>query len=378
MKIIADQNIPYVQEIFDHLGEVTVLPGRAITASEVENADMLLVRSVTKVNEALLKESAVKFVGSATTGFDHVDTAFLKKRKIEFAHAPGSNATSVAEYVISALLCLSKKYGFALKDRSIGIIGAGNVGSRLEARCKAFDMKVVLNDPPLFERTNDEKYRSLSECCACDIVTLHVPLTRSGLLATFHMANEDFFNSLKQGAIFINASRGEAVDEKALHAALDSGKVATCVCDVWENEPYPDTQLITKAGIATPHIAGYSFDGKVRGVEMVYRAAVAYLKLQSEWRLTLPKPSIPEVIIPGKFKAMDDYARAAIFPVYDVSDDDRRFRGIVDVDAEKRGNYFDSLRKEYPERREFANTQVVCEKAPQKVKEMLRALEFMV
>ena len=216
MKIVADANIPYVEQCFSSIGEVTVFGGREINKDVVSDADILLVRSITPVFADLLTGSNVRFVATATIGFDHVDVDFLRHNAIGFASAPGSNANSAAEYVIAAMLEIAKKHNITLEGKSIGIVGVGNVGSRVEKKCRALGMKVLLNDPPLYRQTDDPKYLQLEQLFDCDFITLHTPLTFDGIDKTFHLADESLFKSLKKDCIFINASRGGVVDSKSL------------------------------------------------------------------------------------------------------------------------------------------------------------------
>lgn len=202
MQIIADQNIPFVKECFSGIGDVTLTSGRAVTPDLVKDADILLVRSITKVNADLLAGSSVKFVATATIGTEHVDQDYLAGRGIGFASAPGSNANSVAEYIVAALLTLGKKHKFQLEGKSIGVVGVGNVGSKVQKKCAALGMKVVLNDPPLARQTGDAKYRPLQELYGCDFITMHTPLTKDGSDPTYHLANEQLFAAMKQGAFF--------------------------------------------------------------------------------------------------------------------------------------------------------------------------------
>jgi erythronate-4-phosphate dehydrogenase len=220
MKIIADQNIPYVKECFSSIGDVTLTGGRDVTPELVKDADILLVRSITKVNADLLAGSSVKFVATATIGTEHIDQGYLDEHGIGFASAPGSNANSVAEYIVAALLTLGKKHRFRLEGKSIGIVGVGNVGSKVETKCRALGMDVVLNDPPLARQTGDDKYRLLDEVYGCDFITMHTPLTKDGSDPTYHLADEKFFDSMKQGAFFLNTSRGKVQDEAALKKAM--------------------------------------------------------------------------------------------------------------------------------------------------------------
>lgn len=285
MKIIADANIPFVQQCFSSIGEVEVLPAGKITPSSVRNADVLLVRSVTAVNSELLSASRVRFVGTATIGFEHVDVEYLRKSNIAFASAPGSNANSVAEYVVAALLSVGNKLQIELEGKSIGIIGVGNCGSRVAQKCTALGMKVFLNDPPLQRQTNDPKYLPIEQLFSCDFITLHTPLTFEGPDKTFHLAAQKFFESLKTGCRFINTSRGSVVETAALKNVIRSGRLKAVVLDVWENEPNIDTELLQMVDIGTPHIAGYSLDGKIAGMIMIYKAACEHFGLEPKYKI---------------------------------------------------------------------------------------------
>jgi len=297
LKIVVDENIPYGREAFETLGEVVLRPGRAISPEDVRDADMLMVRSITKVNADLLDNSRVRFVATATIGVDHLDEAYLRERGIQYASAPGCNANSVAEYIAAALLVLGETRGFLVRNRKLGIIGHGNVGKKVEQKASALGMEVVLNDLPLARETGDPKYRPVDEIFDCSIITVHVPLTRTGPDTTYHLLDESFFNRCKTGTIIMNTARGSVVDGAALRAALESGKIGAAVLDVWEGEPNVDLGLLPNCAIATPHIAGYSFDGKVNGTKQIYAAACAFLSVTPTWDPTplLPPPDVPEV-----------------------------------------------------------------------------------
>ncbi|MFA5251713.1 MAG: 4-phosphoerythronate dehydrogenase [Phycisphaerae bacterium] len=359
MKIIADANIPFVKDCFSSVGEVEVFPGREITRDVVGEAECLLVRSVTKVDSNLLAGSRVRFVGTATIGFDHIDIEYLKRNNIGFASAPGSNANSAAEYVIAGLFEIGRKYKIKLEGKSIGIIGVGNVGSRVAGKCALLGMKVLLNDPPLQRAGGDVKYRPLEELYDCDFITFHTPLTFEGVDKTFHLADEKFFKSLKAGCVFINASRGEVADAKAMKTLIRSGELETAVLDVWENEPNIDTELLEMVDIGTPHIAGYSLDGKIAGMIMIYKAACEYFGLKAEHDIEefLPEPDVPRLKINPGSGSEQDVLRKAVEKVYKISEDDRKLRKILNVPA-KRGEFFDNLRKNYRVRREFQNTEM--------------------
>jgi erythronate-4-phosphate dehydrogenase len=272
--VVADENIPFVRETFGHVGEVRTLNGRAINPDAVRDADILLVRSVTRVDRGLVTDSRVRFVGSTTIGTDHIDQGYLRDRGIIFAHAPGSNAISVVEYVLASLLWTAVRKGESLRGKTMGIVGIGNIGSRLAARLSAFGMRVLKNDPPLAAaaeaegRTHD--FVSLETVLAeSDIVTLHVPLERKGPYATYHLVDDAALAWMKQDAWLINTCRGAVVDNLALRRTIEAGQLGATILDVWEGEPEPGPDLLRLTDVATPHIAGYSFDGKVLGTMMV-------------------------------------------------------------------------------------------------------------
>ncbi len=382
MKIAADQNIPFVKECFSSIGDVTLIGGRQMTAELVKDADILLVRSITKVNAELLEGSAVKFVATATIGTEHIDQNYLGRQGIGFASAPGSNAMSVADYITAALLALGKKKQIQLEGRSIGIVGVGNVGSRVETKCRALGMKVILNDPPLQRQTGDAKYRPLEEVYDCDFVTMHTPLTKDGPDATYHLANEKFFASLKDGTVFINSSRGRVQDELALKKAMQSGKLSGVVLDVWETEPQVDPWLLRNVDLSTPHIAGYSYDGKVAGMMMIYNAACEYFGLKATKTAAdfLPEPDVPELVLPaGHLHQPDEFViQDVVQQVYVINRDDFNMREILLQPEDERPVWFDGLRKSYPVRREFHNTKVLLPDAESTLAKKLAGIGFQV
>ena len=375
MKIIADENIPFVKQCFSSVGDVLIIGGRKITPEILKDADALLVRSITKVGKDLLNNTNVKFVGTATIGFEHIDLNYLSAREIGFASAPGSNANSVAEYIVSALLNLADKYKFDVPQKSIGIVGVGNVGSKVDKKANALGMKVILNDPPLSRQSGDEKYRPIKEIFDCDIVTLHVPLTFEGIDKTYHMADERFFKSLKLGTIFINSSRGRTTDTPALKKAISSGKIKACVLDVWEKEPNIDTELVKMVDYGTPHIAGYSYDGKVAGMIMIYDAFCKHfgVKPKLDAKDFLPKPQVEKIVI-----SKDDPKPllTIVNALYDIKRDDEKLRQMIKKGVERQGAYFDSLRKNYHIRREFQNTVVSVE--DERLRKIFKGLGFKV
>ncbi len=378
MKIIADANILFVAECFSSIGEVKVVGGREITPGVVSDADVLLVRSITPVDSDLLTGSKVRFVATATIGFDHIDVDFLRRNNIGFASAPGSNANSAAEYVIAGLLEMGRKYDIDLEDKSIGIIGVGNVGSRVANKCSALGMQIYLNDPPLRRETGEGKYLGLDELFDCDFITLHTPLTFEGVDKTYHLADERFFKSLRERCVFVNASRGGVVDSKALKTAIRSGRLRAVVLDVWENEPNIDTELLEMVDIGTPHIAGYSLDGKITGMIMIYKEVCEYFGLSTKFDIEdfLSEPAIPRLRIETSTNNEQDALADAVQKIYNIREDDVRLRGILEKPVEKRGEFFDSLRKNYPVRREFQNTRIVLESSSKFIADKLTGIGF--
>jgi len=380
MKVVADENIPFVAECFSSIGDLELVGGREITPSAIADADVLLVRSITRVGAELLAGSKVRFVGTATIGFEHIDIEYLSRNNIGFVSAPGSNANSAAEYVIAGLLEIGQKYDIDLDGKSIGIIGVGNVGSRVAKKCEALGMRVYLNDPPLHRQTGEAKYLSIEELFDCDFITLHTPLTFEGLDKTYHLADEKFFKSLKEKCVFFNASRGGVVDSSALKAAIQSGRLKAAVLDVWENEPNIDTELLEMVDIGTPHIAGYSLDGKVAGMIMIYEAACKYFGVGVRFDIEdfLPEPAIPQLRIDPNTDNEQAALANAVQKIYDIREDDARLRPILQHARDKRSEYFDSLRKNYPIRREFQNTRIVLESPCKSIADKLAIVGFKV
>ncbi len=376
MKIVADANIPFVEEAFGRLGQVTLLPGRGIGPEQVRDADVLIVRSVTPVGPALLEGSRVRFVGSATIGLDHVDEAFLNRRGIAFAYAPGSNANSVAEYVVAALLALGRE---RYEGRTLGLIGVGRIGTLVHEKALALGMTVLANDPPL-ERAGRTGLVSLETLLrGSDIVSCHVPLTREGPDATFHLFDEPRLSLLRPHAVVINTARGAVFDNAALLRALRGGRLGGAVLDVWEHEPEPNPELVEAVTLGTPHIAGYSFDGKVNGTRMLYDAVCAFLERVPEWNPPAfsDTPSAPPIVI------KDDAPAEEILPLlvcraYDIRRDDAALRASMKLPSPERARAFDRLRAGYPRRLEFRHTKVVVPPNLSHIRKTLRGLGFTV
>jgi erythronate-4-phosphate dehydrogenase len=354
--IVADANIPFATEYFGPLGEVRRVAGRGLTPETVRDADMLLVRSVTRVGRELLEGSPVRFVGSATAGVEHVDQPWLAAHGIAFAHAPGSNAESVAQYVAWALVWAARRtLARPLSRGSIGIVGVGQCGSRVERIARALGMEVALCDPPLARATGDPKYRPLAELLDCDYLTLHVPLTTDGPDATANLIDAGALSRMKSGAMLINTSRGDVVDEAALIAALDAGHLDGAILDVWRNEPNIHRALLRHVAIGTPHIAGYSDDAKLAGTRMICEAACGWLgRPAPQPGIRLPHPSLPEIEFDRSFDSFDEVADCCILSV--SLPFDRYHEALMDTaqgNPSALGEVFDALRRNRFPRREF-------------------------
>jgi erythronate-4-phosphate dehydrogenase len=378
MKIVADTNIPYVKECFSSFGEVKTIPDREITHHVVSDADVLLVRSVTRVNAELLDQSKIKFIGTPIAGTDHIDKKYLIDRNIGFASAPGSNSNSVAEYVISALFYLAQKYNIQLKGKSIGIIGVGNIGSKVEKKSRSLGMDVYLNDPPLQRKTGDNKYRPLNELFQCDFITIHTPLTYEGIDKTFHLADSNFFELIKKGAFFLNTSRGAVIDTDAVKKTIINGNITGTVFDVWEDEPNIDIELLKMVDISTPHIAGFSFDGRVKGMIMVYEAMCHYFGIKATKQIAafLPQPEIPKIQINKQNIEDQEILHKSIEQVYSIKKDNENMRKILNLSNNEQSDFFKHLRLNYPRRREFQNTTIILPHKEQALLTKLAGIGF--
>ncbi len=377
MKIIADQQISHVAQAFSEFAEVTLYNGREITAEEIHDADVLLVRSVTAINANLLEDSQVKFVATATSGLNHVDLDYLRQNNIGFTHAKGSNARSVAEYVLSSLFVLADQHDFKFKDKTVGIIGCGEVGSRVVELLETIGVKTIMNDPPLKAESGNEQYRDLHEVFSADIITLHVPLTKDGPCPTFNLLDEKFLSQLNDNVILLNTARGGVINEAALKNHLACHKDMKVVLDVWEDEPDIDLELLTQIDIGTPHIAGYSTDGKIRATEMIFGSICDFFKLDYKWNPIFELPAANSLELPlGSELDDQDAIQMAILASYDVRSDSASLRQLPEISIEQRGQYFDELRKSYPVRREFPATVFHCPGSRKNLAGKLRQLGF--
>jgi erythronate-4-phosphate dehydrogenase len=358
MKIVVDENMPHALELFAEFGEVIPLSGRHMQAADLQDADVLLVRSVTRVDAELLATSPrLGFVGTATIGTDHVDKALLAKRDIPFFSAPGCNKYSVGDYVLSALLVLAERHELTLREMSLAVIGAGNTGECVAGKAEALGMRVLRCDPPRARAAAQAgeagAFVDYQSALGADIVSFHVPITCEGPDATFHLLDEQVIAARPAGQILINASRGEVWDNQALLARQQGPQPLRLVMDVWEGEPEPLRALVPHTEIATPHIAGYSLEGKARGTWMLYQALCQQLGRtpRQDLQSLLPVPEV-RALTPGQ-PADQALIKQLVHLIYDVRRDDARFRNRIEVPAS-----FDEQRKHYPERRELSSLQV--------------------
>jgi erythronate-4-phosphate dehydrogenase len=374
-KIVVDENIPLGREAFAPLGEVALEHGRKISRETLAGAELLIVRSITKVDRDLLEGTPVRFVGTATIGTDHIDQEYLREQGIAFADAAGCNANSVSEYLTAALLDLEAVMGLSLVGKTLGIVGVGNVGGKVAKKGEALGMRVLLNDPPREERGEEGPFVSLNQVLEeSDFITLHTPLTREGTHASFHLIGKEEIGRMKPSAVLFNSSRGAVVDGATLLSALETGKMARAVLDVWEKEPTPNLGLLARVHIATPHIAGYSYDGKLTGTRMMLEAACRFLEGEAPstdlFDVPVADPNI-EVLGAGR-----EAVREAVFRAYPILEDDRRMRGLLTAEPDQVGPAFDRLRKEYPVRREFHNYRIEANRLDEEARTTLSALGF--
>lgn len=369
MRIYADENMPLVSQFFSDIGTVSLFNGRTVSAQQLNDADIILVRSVTDVNEALLQLNAkVRFVGTATIGTDHIDQAYLASRSIAFSSAPGCNAQSVTEYVLASLWCLAQKYQWDLSHKTVGIVGVGNIGSRLANTLQALNITTLLCDPLRAAQESDFAHSDFQQLCQhCDIISFHTPLCTSGNFPTKYLLNAQTLAMLKPDCAIINASRGAVIDNNALlHDLQTAQQRRAVVLDVWEHEPNIMTALLPYVDIATVHIAGHSIEGKARGTEMLYQRCCELLNIPITKQLTqfLPAPAFKDIHISENFGLPDVQNIARL--LYDVRRDDAILRQYL----HKQG--FDWLRKNYPPRREFSSLQIRASVIP----DYLRQLGF--
>jgi len=352
MKIVVDEKIPFIRGVLEPWADVVYRPGRVIDAAILADADALITRTRTRCDSNLLKESSVKIIASATIGYDHLDTAWLDSHGIKWVNAPGCNSRSVMQYMVSVLLYLAGKHSLDLSSLTLGVVGVGNVGSKVVRAARALGMRVLQNDPPRQRTEGLSDFVPLATIIAdSDIISLHVPLTRTGEDKTFHLINSSNLNLLKKNCILINTSRGEVADNTALRNALSERKLLAAVLDVWEGEPVVDRRLLELVDIATPHIAGYSVDGKANATINSVREVSSFLGLPlSGWKPdALPEPTEPVIDLSSDpdDRTCIEIVSTAVRHTCPVDDDYRLF--LSDPDK------FEYLRDNYRIRREFSS-----------------------
>ncbi len=371
MKIIIDNKIPYIKGAFEPFAEVVYLPGNQTTAEVVKDADALVTRTRTLCNEAILRGSKVKFIATATIGFDHIDTDYCKAAGIEWVNAPGCNAESVNQYVASALFSYSKRRGFDLAGKTIGVVGAGQVGSRIAKICEILGMKVLLNDPPRERAEGPSQFVSLETIREqTDIISFHVPLNRQGIDKTFHMADADFLHELRKAPLIINTCRGEVFDTEAVLKAREMNTISGMVIDCWENEPDINLALLNLVDFGTPHIAGYSRDGKANGTKRSVQAIGRFFNLGiNDWEPRgVAAPGHPVIDLDGTDRTQQAILAEAVLATYQIENDDEALRS--------RTHLFEQLRGDYPARREFDAYSIRANNVENETIEKLKKLGF--
>ena len=371
IKIIADKDIPFLKGVFEPYAEIEYYPGSQITNKVVKNADALITRTRTKCNRELLHDSNVKFISSATIGFDHIDTDYCKKNKIEWTNAPGCNSSSVQQYVAAALIYISGKYDFSLKIRTIGVVGVGHVGTKIVKLAEYLGMTVLMNDPPRVRNEGLCGFVSLDGILRdCDIITFHVPLNMSGEDKTYHMIDENLLDKVNPGTFIINTSRGKVANTGALKNVLRSGRVAGAIIDVWESEPEIDVDLLDLVDVGTPHIAGYSADGKANGTAMSVQALSKYFNIGIDnWRpVNIPVPDNTEININNRSESGENIIAEAIINTHNILEDVMRLRQSPET--------FEKQRADYPLRREFNSYSVRLARKDRDIERILRRMGF--
>lgn len=341
MKIIIDDKIPFIKGVFEPFIDVDYIAGNQIDRGCLDGVDALVIRTRTKCNKKLLEGSKVKFIATATIGYDHIDVKYCQEKGIKWVNAPGCNANSVKQWFAMALLYYAKKNKIDLSKKTLGVIGVGHVGSKIVEVAEALNMSVLLNDPPRVRKEGRCGFVSLDAILReCDIITAHVPLNLDGIDKTFHLIDDSFLSKTNPGTVIINSSRGEVVDNLALLNYLNSGKTKDAILDVWENEPLINLNLLDKAAIATPHIAGYSFEGKANGTTMAVQAISKFFDLPlTDWSPEELEKEKEEIILDAKDNSFQSLCSEAISKIYSIEKDDAVLREHPDKFEAHRGNY---------------------------------------
>jgi erythronate-4-phosphate dehydrogenase len=371
MKIIVDKKIPFIKGVLEPYAEVVYREGREICSNDLLDADALIVRTRTRCDEKLLAGTKVRFIASATIGFDHIDTAYCQAHDIAWTNAAGCNSSSVQQYIAAALIHLAEEFKLELSEKTIGIVGVGNVGMKVASLCRALGMTVLLNDPPRERREGPKEFVSMETVIKrADFITLHVPLNRGGVDNTLYMVDEGFLSRMRSDQILLNSSRGEVVEVEALKSCLKRKQIAECVLDVWDREPEIDTELLGLVEVGTPHIAGYSADGKANGTAMSVQSLSRFfgLGLNDWFPANVPTPASTTFELDCTSMSEQEIFANLIHRTYDILSDDARLRLSPAT--------FEKQRGEYPLRREFSTYTATLLNAHERVRERVSAIGF--
>ena len=373
IKIIADDKIPFLKGVLESSADIQYLNPPDITNNEIKDKDSLIIRTRTKCNSDLLDGTKIKLIATATIGIDHIDTDYCERKGIKWINAPGCNSSSVRQYVASAILTIAFKKKLNLNDMTIGIIGVGNVGSKIKSFAKTLGLKVLLNDPPRVRKEGSSGFVTIDELISgSDIITFHVPLIKKGEDKTLHMADQNFFSKFNNSKWIINTSRGPVIETNSLKEAIKKKVVTTTVLDVWENEPWINEELLNMADIATPHIAGYSADGKANGTSVCVRNISSFFNLgiDEEWYpKEIPAPSnSSEIYINCEKQSLHDILYNAVISSYNIMNDDNILRNSADTFEKQRGNY--------PVRREFSFYKIKAKDCPDESESRTKRIRF--
>ncbi len=369
IRIVADEKIPFLKGVLEPYARVHYLPGQAISRKELTDADALVIRTRTHCNEALLQGSALKFIATATIGFDHIDQASCRKQGIAWANAPGCNSSSVMQYMGSVLAHLALETGTDLQQQVLGIIGVGHVGSKVDRLARILGIKTLLYDPPRAREEGPSGFCELEDIFReATLLSFHVPLNREGQDKTWHMGNRAFFNRMQHPFTLVNTSRGEVIESAAIREGLESGRIVHAILDVWEKEPDADPWLLQKALLATPHIAGYSTEGKANGTSMAVQALANFfgLPLKDWYPSSLPPPARPGILIQGS--SVNEVLYHILLSSYPVAEDSLRLK----ADPAR----FEQFRGEYPVRREYGAFHIEKASLPAELNEKIIQLGY--
>ncbi|MBI5021678.1 MAG: 4-phosphoerythronate dehydrogenase PdxB [Ignavibacteriales bacterium] len=371
MKVVIDDKIPFIKGVLEKYAEVVYLDGSHISRKDVMDADALIIRTRTKCNAKLLDGTKVKFIATATIGFDHIDTEYCSSKNISWTNAAGCNSSSVQQYFAAALIYLVEKYKLSMDDLTIGIVGVGNVGKKVASLCEALGMKVLLNDPPRERVENFETFVSLDRIVSeSDIITFHVPLNYEGRDKTYHLVGDEFLSKLNENQFIINTSRGEVVKTESLKQVLRKQKIKGCILDVWENEPEIDSELLEMVDIGTPHIAGYSSEGKANGTAMSVNSFCSHFgfNLKNWYPENIPAPPVTIIDVDCEEFNIQEILGKLIRSTYNILEDDSKLRASPGT--------FEKQRGEYPVRREFSAYKVNVSSVNTKIENIIRKIGF--